>query len=108
MLGILIGVLFTFAFAGMLLISFFGAERIEGELAERAREAEKLRADAARIPRFFVVTQPASPGVGRVDDTLLWKLQEYLEAEQVLAADFVLQPSIESLYRESGKRLTTH
>ena len=33
---------------------------------------------------------------------------QYLEAEQLLADEFVLQPSIESLYRESGRRLTIH
>jgi hypothetical protein len=108
MLGILIGGLFTFAFGGMLLILFLGSRRIEGELEERAREVEKIRADAARIPRFFVVTQPTGHGAGRLDDALLWQLQEYVEAEQVLADEFVLQPSIESLYRESGRRLARH
>ena len=108
MLGILIGVLFTFAFGGMLLILFLGARRIEDELKERAREVQKIRADAARIPRFFVVPQPVSPAAGRVDEALLWQLQRYVDAEQILADEFVLQPSIESLHRESGRKLTTH
>lgn len=108
MLGILIGVLFTFAFGGMLLILFLGARRIEDELTERAREARKIRADAARIPRFFVVTQPVSPAAGRVNEALLWQLQRYVEAEQILADEFVLQPSLESLHRDSGRKLTTH
>ena len=108
MLGILIGVLFTFAFGGMLLILFLGARRIEYELTERAREARKIRADAARIPRFFVVTQPVSPAAGRVNEALLWQLQRYVEAEQILADEFVLQPSLESLHRDSGRKLTTH
>ncbi|MBI4518402.1 MAG: hypothetical protein HY699_21585 [Deltaproteobacteria bacterium] len=108
MLGILIGVLFTFAFGGILLAVFLGARSIEDEITERAREAQKVRADAARIRRFFVVTQPAAPAAGRVDEALLWQLQQYVNAEQVLADEFVLQPSMESLYRESGRRLTTH
>ena len=108
MLGILIGVLFTFAFGVMLLILFLGARRIEDELTERAREARKIRADAARIPRFFVVTQPVSPAAGRVNEALLWQLQRYVEAEQILADEFVLQPSLESLHRDSGRKLTTH
>ena len=108
MLGILIGGLFTFLFGGLVLILFFGARRIEDELVQRAREAQKIRADAARIPRFFVITQPAGPAVGRVDDALLWQLQQYLTAEQTLADEFVLQPSLESLYRESGRRLIGH
>jgi hypothetical protein len=108
MIGILIGGLFTFLFGGMVLMLFFGARRIEDEFTEKAREAQKIRADAARIPRFFVVTQPAGPAVGPMDETLLWQLQQYVDAEQVLADEFVLQPSIESLYRGSGRRLTTH
>ncbi len=108
MLGVLVGVLFTFAFGGVLLILVLGARRIEDELEARAREARQILADAARIPRFFVVTQPAGPRVGRVDEALLWQLQQYLDAEQMLANEFVLQPSIESLYRESGRRLTAH
>jgi hypothetical protein len=108
MLGILIGGLFTFTFGGMLLILFLGARRIEDELKVRAREVQEIRAEAARIPRFFVVTQPAGREVGRSDDALLGQLQQYLEAEQILANEFVLQPSIESLYRESGRRLTVH
>ncbi len=108
MLGVLIGALFMFAFGGMLLILFLGARRIEDEFKDRAREVHKIRADAARIPRFFALTQPAGPAVGRVDEALLWQLQQYLDAEQLLADEFVLQPSIESLYRESGRRLTAH
>jgi len=108
MLGILIGGLFTFLFGGLLLILFFGAQRIEEELAQRAREAQKIHADAAGIPRFFVVTQPAVPAVGRVDEALLLQLQQYLTAEQTLADEFVLQPSMESLYRESGRKITAH
>jgi hypothetical protein len=108
MLGILIGVLFTFAFGGMLLMLVLGARGIEDEFKDRAWEVQKIRAEAARIPRFFVLTQPAGPAGGRVDEALLWQLQQYLDAEQVLADEFVLQPSIESLYRESGRRLTAH
>jgi hypothetical protein len=106
MLGVLIGGLFMFAFGGMLLILMLGARRIEDEI--KTREAQALRADAAQIPRFFVVTPPARPRVGPLDDALLWQLQRYLEAEQTLADEFVLQPSIESLYRESGRRFTAH
>lgn len=108
MLGVLIGGLFAFTFGGMLLMLFLGARRIEEEMAERTREAQKIRAEAARIPRFFVVTPPAGPRVQRLDETVLWQLQRYLDAEQTLADEFVLQPSIESLYRESGRRLTAH
>lgn len=108
MLSILIGGLFTFAFGGMLLIVVLGARRIEDELKARACEEHDIRATAARIPGFFAANQPAGDELGRWDEALIGRLQQYLEAEQLLADEFVLQPSIESLYRESGRRLTVH
>jgi hypothetical protein len=108
MLGVLIGGLFIFAFGGLLLILVLGARRIEDEMRVRALAERKARAEVARIPGFFVVSQPARPRAGQLDEALLWQLQQYLEAEQTLADEFVLQPSIESLYRESGRKLTTH
>lgn len=108
MLGVLIGGLFAFVFGAMLLMLLVGARKIEDEIEERAREQREVRARAARTPRFFVVTQPASPVAERLDEAVLWKLQQYLDAEQTLADEFVLQPSIESLYRESDRRLTVH
>ena len=108
MLGALIGGLFTFLFGGMLLMLFFGARRIEEEFSERQREIQKVRADAARIPRFIVVSQPTSPRSGPLDEAILRQVQQYLDAEQLLADEFVLQPSMESLYRDSGRRPMSH
>jgi hypothetical protein len=108
MLAILIGGLFAFMFGGMLLMLFFGARGIEDELNERARETREIRKQAARIPRFLAVTHPAIAQIGRVDERLLSQLQQYMEAEQTLANEFVLQPSIESLYRESGRKPISH
>lgn len=108
MIGILLGGLFTFAFGGMILILALGARRIEAELAGKEREEQKGREEVARIPRFFFVPQSASPRTGRMDEALLWQLREYLDAEQVFADEFVSQPSVESLYRDTGSRFTTH
>jgi len=108
MLGILIGGLFTFMFGGLVLIVFLGARRIEDEFEERKKEIGEIRAQAARIPRFLVVSPLASARVARSDEALVWQVQQYLETEQVLADEFVLQPSLESLYRESGRRITGH
>ena len=105
MLGVLIGVLFTFAFGGMMLALLMGARRIEDEIQAKTREAS---ADAARIPRFFVVNPKPTREMGQLDEAALAQLQQYVEAEQLLADEFVLQPSIERLYRESGRRLTVH
>jgi len=108
MLGVLIGGLFAFAFGGMLLILFLSARRIEDEVNASARETQELRKRATRIPRFFVITSRPSPQIGRVDEKLLWQLQQYVQAEQMLADEFVLQPSLESLYRESGRKPVGH
>jgi hypothetical protein len=108
MFGVLIGGLFAFLFAGLLLALVLGGRRIEDELNERAREARKIRVGAARVPRFLVVNRPTGSRVGRVDEALLWRVQQYLEAEQMLADKFVLQPSIENLYRESDRSLRGH
>jgi hypothetical protein len=106
MLGVLFGGLFMFTLGGVLLVLLLGARRIENGRRERARGAREIRAEAARIPRFFVAAPPAGPQVEQVDEALLWQLQEYLDVEQGLADEFVRQPTIESLYRESGRRLT--
>jgi hypothetical protein len=108
MLGILIGGLFMFLFGGMLLALVLGAQGIEARLNENEREAGKIRAEGARIPRFFVVNQPAGPRAGVVDEAFALHVRQYLEAEQLLADEFVLQPSIESLYRGSGTRIMSH
>jgi hypothetical protein len=108
MLGILIGGLFTFAFGGMLLIVVLGARQVEDELKKRARVENDIRAAASRIPGFFLANQPLPPEGGRLDEALLGRVQQYLDAELLLADEFVLQPSIESLYRESDRRLTVH
>ncbi len=107
MLAILIGVLFTFVFGGLLLGLFLGACAIDEERSAKAREMRSIREEAARLPAFFVVTHPA-PTDARVDDELLGHLRQYLDAEQAVADEFVLHPSIESLYRGSERRLTAH
>ncbi len=104
MLAMLI-VLFTFGFGGMLLIIFLGARRIEGEFEEKARAAERLRAQAASVPRFFVIAQPA-PRTNSLDEALVGELQRYVSTEQMLADEFVSEPSVERLYRGSGRPLT--
>ena len=55
-----------------------------------------------------MVSQPTRSPSGPLDEALFWQVRQYLEAEQLLADEFVLQPSMESLYRESGSRPTGH
>ena len=110
MLAILIACLSIFLFGGMLLALVLGALRIESEREEeRAAAARETHRQAAAVPRFFFVAPPTQPRpILQPDDALLLRLQRYLEAEQMLANEFVLQPSIERLYRESDHRLRGH
>jgi hypothetical protein len=107
MLGVLIGGLFTFLFGAIVLILVFRA-RTEDEFNRRLRETQKIPADAARVPRFIGVSQPTGAPSGPLDEALLWQVRQYLEAEQLIADEFVLRPSMESLYRESGRRPVGH
>jgi hypothetical protein len=107
MLGILLGALFAFLFVAFLLVLLLGARSIEDQLAERAGKTREIHARAVRVPRFLVVNR-APAAQGWIDPMLLSRVQQYLEAEQMLAEEFVLQPSIESLYRDSGRSITGH
>jgi hypothetical protein len=108
MIGVLICGLATFLFGGMLLILIFGAQSREAEREAARRDARQARLHLARIPRFFVVNQPARPQGEKPHDAFAAQLEQYLEAEQVLADQFVSEPSLESLYRDSDTRLTWH
>jgi hypothetical protein len=108
MMGVLIGGLFTFVFGAMLLILVLGARRVEDEFNERAQEIQKIRAHASGIPRFIVVSPPTGTRSAPLDEALLWQVRQYLEAEQLLADEFVLRPSLESLYRDSARRPVSH
>jgi len=108
MIGILLGGLVTFLFGGMLLILILGARGIEAEREAARREARKARVDAARIPRFFAVSQPVQPQAIGNHDAFAAQLEQYLKAEQMLADQFVSQPSMENLYREADSRLISH
>jgi len=108
MIGVLIGGLVTFLLGGMLLILIFGAQGIEADREAARREDRKARIDAARLPRFFVVSQAVKPEAKDSHEAFAAQLEHYLEAEQVLADQFVSQPSLESLYCKSDTRLTWH
>jgi len=104
MLGMIVGILFLFGFGGLLLIVVLGARRVDEERRARAtREACMV----VREPRFVVVaaSRPEPRHGSAVDDSFFSQLQQYVEAEQLLADQFVLQPSIEALYRSSGRSL---
>ena len=55
--------------------------------------------DLVEVPRFFARLEPqASPTAGPVDRELVERVVQYLHEEQILAAEFVDQPSVERLH----------
>jgi len=104
----------TFLIGGGMLVLLLGYRSIEEQRAreEEQREAQELRAvrDMAAMPRFFAgptVTDSLSAGPV-LDDALLADLESYVRAEQVLAAQFVNEPSVDSLYRQSRPSAFLH
>jgi hypothetical protein len=72
------------------------------EEAERpARTILDVQA-VAEMPRFFAkVDQEPAPSTRPIfDDALLARLERHLISEQLLAADFVDNPTIDNLYRQ--------
>ena len=106
MIEVLIAGLFIVAFGGMILILVLGAQEVEGEVKVRETEARGAPAEFSRLPDLLV-TPPARPRVSEPND-VLQQLQQYLDAEQTFADEFVAQPSIESLYRETERKLSPH
>jgi hypothetical protein len=101
MIGMLAVGLWIFVFAGALLILLLGARRIEDGLREREEEAREVAGDVPLTRRFLSFARSAAPGSAASEEAWLSELPAYLEAEQMAADEFVLQPSLELLYRES-------
>jgi hypothetical protein len=100
MVGVLV-LLAAFLVGGTLLILLFGAQ-IE-DLGERD---EQTGAAAGAVPRArrLAFARPSASASGEPEDAWFSEVQAYLEAEQMVADEFVLQPSMERLYREPGER----
>lgn len=103
----------TFLIGAGMLALMLGYRSVEEQRAcDEQRKAEELKAvrDMAEAPRFFVV-QPASerPSTGPVlDEGLLADLETYVRSEQLLAARFVDEPSIDTLYQQAGSSQIVH
>jgi len=108
MIAGLLVVLLVFAMGGLLFIVFLSAQGIEERRMEDERRAQQSVRPARHVPQFLVITQPAAPDIGGLNEAFLQQFREYVDAEQTLASEFVLHPSMETLYRESGRRLAGH
>ena len=72
------------------------------EEAERPARATLDLQAVAETPRFFVkLDQEKAPPRRQIfDDALLASLERHLITEQLLAADFVDNPTVDNLYRQ--------
>ncbi len=99
-------------FGGMMLMlasGFISTER------ERARQAEERRAEEATppvqasTPVFLFSPRPVVPEAPFVfDDVLISRLENHVRLEQAVVAQFVNQPSIDTLYHQTGSSFHIH
>lgn len=92
-------------FGAVFLILALGFRSIEQERAAREADETAESDKLIPIPRFFAragrgrAASPAEP----VEDAVLHRVQRYLRDEQALADEFVSEPTVERLYRRTGK-----
>lgn len=103
----------TFLFGGMVLALAMGYRSIEASRAEQQPtrpSAEPRVADVVMIPSFFAKVENRSfPGpASAFDEALLARLEQHVRAEHATVAQFVHYPSVDSLYRQSGSPLHVH
>lgn len=105
---IALGVVMVVVFGGM------GLALVSGYLsAEKARAARgsASRGQMTRVPQaipgFFVMPGRAEwpLDMPAVDEALLARLETHVREEQALVSEFVLHPSIKSLYRQGPQAL---
>lgn len=102
-----------FVFGGIMLALVMGYLSIEEERSrEEQTRAAQLRPAAtaiAAVPRFFPEVDAAVPALAqRIDPTLLAELENYVRAEQAVVYQFVNEPSIDALYRQTGASVRYH
>ena len=105
---------------GAVLVAFLmllmGLEILILELAYSIRDEDRANrteaftgASRESMPTAWILNRTSHPPkefhAEAVDEAILVRVQKYLEAEQTLAAEFVSKPSVEALYRESGRKV---
>ncbi len=98
---------------GMTLMLAAGYQSAE---KERARRASREHAEPVvgtdsltGVPSFFVAPDTSIPPVSIVfDDALVRLLEQHVRMEQTVAARFVHNPSVDSLYQQAGSSLHVH
>jgi hypothetical protein len=89
----------------ILAAAYSSAEKTRAR-TQQARQAAPARqaADAiASLPGLFSPMRPATPIAFVFDDGVVHLLENHLKAEQDVVAQFLRQPSIDTLYRQSGR-----
>jgi len=105
-------------FLGLLVIGALGVV-LAVDIARAAMEdvpaARPARADVAakavaEIPTFLPAKSQrlATAPIALAQDDFVHRLEAHLQAEQALVARFLLEPSIDSLYRQQSASLQVH
>lgn len=106
--AIVVGALFTVLFGGLLLAVYLGFRSVEEQRTVRKEEEQAWRfgltgSGATRLGERLV-TAASESAVKPDEEAMVRRVQNYIESEQTLADQFVSHPSVESLYRESGRK----
>ncbi len=98
---------------GMMLMLAAGYQSAEKDRAQRA--ASRQSANVANVtgltaePAFMMATAPPITALPfAFDDALLSRLEQHVQIEQAVVAQFVHHPSVDNLYRLSGAALHMH
>jgi len=105
MAGLVLGVILV-----MLSVEFVGA-LAKGAPVRHPEQVSAATSTVREIPGFFVAKSPA-PDVAASylwsQDEFIDRLEGHLRSEQELVARFLLEPSIDSLYRQAPASLNVH
>jgi len=109
-----VAILFVLLMAGLfgaLLVSLVAGifrAAMEARPARRRALAREAPSTIREVPGFFATTRGLTPTLARgtqKNDELIDRLQGQLQAEQALVARFLVDPSIDSLYRQASASL---
>jgi len=105
--------LFSGLFLGLVLVTLAGdltrAVMEDRPVAQPAQRKPAMKV-VEEIPSFFAVQGSATARVAGPwsNEELIRRLEGHLRSEQALVASFLLEPSVDSLYRRSPASLQVH
>lgn len=92
-------------FGALFLMLLLGYRSVEQERSKEEETSRESRDNFIPVPRFFARLSPERPAdvAEGVNESVLRGVQRYLEMEQASAEEFVSRPSVDRLYRKTGR-----